>query len=175
MHLAHPLRSLHEERWGGLTPVRPVRLPVLEPSNCRLRPVRTIIPLHLIVPREQYFYSTFSVRLPPMRYPQDLIDKFVECIVRLPNLKTLEVLEVRARAPISKALRRKHAIFPTIRELRITPACHHFIRKCPNLKDLTFTTTMDTYAPSTLLAYGKGLRRVAGVTGGVHGELRKNY
>ena len=89
--------------------------------------------------------------------------KFVDCLVRLPNLKTLEVLRVSSRAPISKALKRKHATFPSIRALRITHACHHFIRNCPNVEDLTFTDGLDTHAPDTVRLHGRGLKRVAGV------------
>lgn len=107
---------------------------------------------------------TFSVTLSFYNAPEDLMTRFVDCLVRLPNLKTLEILGAGPRAPISKALSRKYAVFPRIRELRITPACHHFIRKCPNLKNLTFTGTMDIHAPSTLESYGKELERVAGVT-----------
>ena len=112
--------------------------------------------------------------------------KFVDCLVRLPNLKTLEILNVSSRAPISKALKRKHAIFPSIRELRITHACHQFIRNCPNLENLTFTNGFDTHSPTTILSHGERLKRVAGVNicyrnRGVYGELmnkslsRDNY
>jgi len=89
--------------------------------------------------------------------------KFVDCLVRLPNLKTLEILRVSSRAPVSKALKRKHAIFPSIRVLRITHASHHFIRNCPNLEDLTFTTGLDTHAFTTLRSHGNGLKRIMGV------------
>lgn len=103
--------------------------------------------------------------------------EFVNCLVRLPNLKTLEILSASPRAPISKALRRKHAIFPSIRELRISQACHHFIRNCPNLENLIFTSVLDTHAPTTVQSHGKGLRRIAGVDvyspWSLHGELVK--
>jgi len=101
--------------------------------------------------------------------------KFVNCLVRLPNLKTLEILGAGPRAPISKALKRKYAIFPSIRELRITHASHHFIRNCPNLENLIFASGLDTHTPASVLSHGKGLKRVAGVTvynwRGAHGEL----
>ena len=105
--------------------------------------------------------------------------KLVDCLVRLPNLKTLEVLSVSSRAPISKILKRKYASFPNIRELRITHACHHFIRNCPNLEDLTFTDGLDVHSRATILSHGKGLKRVAGVgvihTGGLHGKIVNIY
>ena len=101
--------------------------------------------------------------------------KFVDCLVRLPNLKTLEILSVSSRAPISKVLNRKCARFPSIRELRITHACHHFIRNCPNLENLTFTDGFDVHSPASIRSHGGGLKRVAGVdvysTGGIYGEF----
>jgi len=104
--------------------------------------------------------------------------KFVDCLVRLPNLKTLEVLKVSSRAPVSKALKRKHAVFPSIRALRITYTCHHFIRNCPNLEDVTFTAPLDSHARATIRSHGKGLKRVVGVdsypSGGLDGELVNN-
>jgi len=105
----------------------------------------------------------FSVQLHFSWAPEDLMTKFVDCLLRLPNLKTLEILGVGARAPISKALKRKHTIFPSIRELRITHACHHFIRNCPNLENLIFTNGVDTHSPATVRSHGGGLKRVAGM------------
>ncbi|KAF9643272.1 hypothetical protein BDM02DRAFT_1544475 [Thelephora ganbajun] len=111
------------------------------------------------------YVRTFSVYLCFWQAPEDLMTKFADCLIQLPNLKTLEILKVSSRAPISKALkRRKYAIFLSVRELRITPACHHFVRNCPNLENLTFTGTLDTYAPVTILLHGKGLKRIAGVS-----------
>ena len=89
--------------------------------------------------------------------------KFVDCLVRLPNLKTLEILRVSSRGPVSKALKRKYARFPSIRELRITHACHHFIRNCPNLENLIFTNGLDMHSPASIRSHGGGLKRIAGV------------
>jgi hypothetical protein len=126
-------------------------------------------------PHERRISRTFSVYLHLSLAPEDLITKFVECLVRLSNLKTLEILGAGPRAPISKALKRKYATFPSIRELRITPACHHFIKNCPNLENLTFTRSLDTHAPATILSHGERLRRITGVPvqrwRGMHGKL----
>ena len=91
------------------------------------------------------------------------MEKFVDCLVRLPNLRALDILSASTPGPISKALKRKHVILPSIRQLRIVQACHYFIRKCPNLEDLTFVTGLDTDASSTVCSYGRGLERIAGV------------
>jgi len=89
--------------------------------------------------------------------------KFIDCLVRLPNLKTLEILNVSSRAPILKALKWQHAIFPTIRELRITHQCHYFIRNCPNLENLTLTDGFDIHSSGTVRSHGMGLKRIGGV------------
>ena len=112
---------------------------------------------------KQQLCRSFSVKLSFEWAPKDLMVKFIDCLIRLPNLKTLEILSVSSRAPISKALKWKHAIFPTIRELRITHDCHHFIRNCPNLENLTLTDGFDIYSPDTVRSHGVGLKRIAGV------------
>ncbi|KAF9782926.1 hypothetical protein BJ322DRAFT_182478 [Thelephora terrestris] len=56
----------------------------------------------------------FPVDLSFFHAPEELVTKFVDCLVRLPNLKTLEILSAGSRAPISKALKRKYAVFPSI-------------------------------------------------------------
>ena len=65
-----------------------------------------------------------------------------------------------------------HATFPSIRALRITHACHHFIRNCPNLEDLTFATGLDSRAVdfgrlddahATVRSHGERLKRISGV------------
>ena len=94
--------------------------------------------------------------------PPDLMTKFVECLVRLPNLKTLEILGARPQALISKALECENAVSPSIRELRIGSANHHFIKNCPNLENLILTS-LDLVALSTILWHGGGLKRAAGV------------
>ena len=107
--------------------------------------------------------------------------KFVDCLVQLPNLKTLEILSISSRDPISKALKQEHARFPSIRELRITHDCHHFVRNCPNLENLTLTDGFDIFSPYTIRWYGTGLKRIAGVDvstrhywNGVYGEFVKD-
>lgn len=126
-----------------------------------------------------YLSRAFSVYLHLSLSPEDLMIKFVDCLVRLSNLRTLEILGAGPRVPISKALRRKYATFPSIRELRIAPACHHFIKNCPNLESLTFTRALDTHAPATVLSHGKGLKRIAGVPvhrwRGMHGKSLDRY
>ena len=91
--------------------------------------------------------------------------EFAECLAQLPNLKTLEILSVDSQTrPISKAFRHKRVTLPSIRELRIVPACHDFIKNCPNLEELIFTRPTDTDALSAILSRGEGLKRLAGMS-----------
>ena len=148
----------------------------LEPDDRRPRPVRPFLPPPVDVVHKQQLCRTFSVKLFFTQAPEDLMTKFVDCLVQLPNLKTLEILSVSSRAPVSKALKQKHARFLSICELRITHACHHFIRNCPNLENLTLTDGLDIHSLYTIHSHSKGLKRIAGVNftrhygQGLHGE-----
>ena len=70
--------------------------------------------------------------------PKDLMMKFVDALVRLPNLKTLDLWDVSHRSPVTRGLKRKCAEFPSIREKTIRSAYPDFIRSCPNLESLIF-------------------------------------
>ena len=95
--------------------------------------------------------------------PKDLMTKFVDVLVRLPNLRTLELLHVTHRGPVTRALKRKCAQFPSIREMTVCTICPDFIKTCPNLESLTFRHGFGRVAADALSLYGAGLRRVKGV------------
>jgi len=88
--------------------------------------------------------------------------KFVDVLVRLPNLRTLELLEVTHRSPVTRGLKRKCARFPNIREMVIGPLYPDFIRSCPNLESLTFRRSSPE-DHNTLHSYGAELKRVGGL------------
>ena len=106
---------------------------------------------------------TLSVVLWFEEAPRDLMKQFVNCLVQLPNLNTLEILDVSNCLHISTYLSRRKVTFPRIRVLRIRSTCHLFIEKCPNLEDLTFTNMLNSHALNTIEYDGKALKRVAGV------------
>ena len=126
---------------------------------------------------------TLSVILWFKEAPRDLMKQFVNCLVQLPNLNTLEILDVSSWLHISTYFsRRRNVTFPRIRVLRIRSTCHLFIKKCPNLEDLTFTNILNSHALNTIKYDGKALKRVAGVNlSHVNGEFvnklsnRNNY
>ena len=94
--------------------------------------------------------------------PKDLMTKFVDVLVRLPNLRTLELLDVSHRNPVTRGLKRKCAKFPNIREMTVCSAYPDFIRSCPNLESLTFRCgSPGDY--NALSSYGAELKRVGGL------------
>ena len=89
--------------------------------------------------------------------------KFVDVLVRLPNLRTLNLLDISHRGPVTKGLKRKCAKFPNIREMTICPSYCGFIECCPNLESLTFKDDLMQYTQITISSHGAGLKRVGGV------------
>ena len=91
------------------------------------------------------------------------MSKFVNVLVRLPNLRTLELLGVTRRTPVTKELKRKCASFPSIREMTVCSKYPDFIRACPNLESLTFRHCLVRNSSTALSSYGAELKRVRGV------------
>lgn len=106
--------------------------------------------------------------------PNDLMKKFVETLLRLPNLRTLELLSVSRRGPVTARLKRKNAKFPNIREVVVDFMYPDFIRSCPNLESLTFRSGygLGLRCSGTIESYGAGLRRVAGIDSTLPHTLR---
>ena len=95
--------------------------------------------------------------------PKDLMTKFVDVLVRLPNLRVLELLGVTHRSPVTRGLKRKCARFPNIREMTVSSIYPDFVRSCPNLESLTFRYGLVENSSTTLGSYGAELKRVGGV------------
>lgn len=97
--------------------------------------------------------------------PRDLMTKFIDALVRLPNLRTLELLDVSHRSPVTRGLNRKCAKFPNIREMVVSLLYPDFIRSCPNLESLSFRQGFGKNCSDALSLYGAELKRVGGVGG----------
>ena len=95
--------------------------------------------------------------------PKDLMKKFIDTLVRLPNLRRLELLSVSHRSPVTAQLKRKCAVFPNIREMIVDNTYPDFIKCCPNLESLAFIRTVDKHACRAIELHGAGLKRVTGV------------
>ena len=95
--------------------------------------------------------------------PKGLMRKFVDVLTRLPNLRTLDLLSVGHRTPVTKGLKRKCAKFPSIREMTVCITYPDFIRSCPNLESLNFRRGFGNNCSKALGLYGTELKRVGGL------------
>jgi hypothetical protein len=95
--------------------------------------------------------------------PKDLMKKFVDTLLLLPNLRRLELLNVSHRSPVTVALKRKRTIFPNIREMVVDEYYPDFIQSCPNLESLTTRHGFSYNTSRAIRLYGAGLKRVTGV------------
>jgi hypothetical protein len=129
-----------------------------------LRPVRVLfdpqMKTHEVPP-----CRTLSVDLNFANAPKDLITTFVDCLARLPNLRTLEIFSTTHFGPITRGLKLKSARFPGIRELRISDATVKFVGSCPNVESVIVTDGFSRDGASILSSYGKELRKLERVIG----------
>ena len=95
--------------------------------------------------------------------PKDLMTKFVDTLVRLPNLRTLELLNISDRKPVTRGLNRKCAQFPSIREMTVCITYSNFVKNCPNLESLTFRRNFTQSLCKTIGSHGAELKRVGGL------------
>ena len=151
-------------RWLHKWPVCPVRVSTLKPDCRCLRPVRVIVHFAQNDTQSPVSPSVFSVDLHLKHAPEDLMKKFVDTLLQLPNLRRLELLRVSHTYSITAALEHKRARFPNIREMVVEHICPGFVRSCPNLESLTFRRDFNESALATLdLYYYAGLKRVTGL------------
>ena len=142
----------------------------------RLRPVCVLF-YPRIKTHEVSLCRVLSVDLNFRNAPKDLMAKFVDCLVRLPNLRILEVFSATHTGPITKGLKRKCARFPSIRELGISNTTVKFVGSCPNVESIIIKDGLSWNGAPVLSSYGKELgklRRIIGITDYYvrHGELR---
>ena len=108
-----------------------------------------------------YFISTYTYTHPYT--PEDLMTKFVDCLVQLPNLRTLDVFSTNNVKCIAKVLKRKSARFPGIRELGISDSTVIFVGNCPNVGTITALRQLSFGGAKNLGSYGGELKRVVGI------------
>lgn len=135
-----------------------------QPDHLCLCPVRVLFDLQ-IKTHEVPLYSALSVDLRFMNAPKDLMTVFVDCLVRLPNLRTLEIFSTSHLDPITRGLKRKCARFPSIRELGISNATMKFVGSCPNVESVIVTDGLSGDGAPILSSYGKELGKLKRVVG----------
>ena len=92
------------------------------------------------------------------------MEKFVDCLIRLPNLRVLEIYSATDPVPITRELERRCAQFPSVRELAVGDLSMAFVGSCPNLESIRILTN-STAGIASLVSYGKGLKRLKRVSG----------
>ena len=95
---------------------------------------------------------------------KDLMTIFIDCLVRLPNLITLDVFNTSDISRVACGLERTCARFPNIRELWVHGVSVVFIESCPNVESVT-TTGVYPLNIEFLCAHGKKLKRLKRVAG----------
>jgi len=85
-----------------------------------------------------------SVDLQFSKTTKDLMTKFVKCLGRLPNLRTLEVSSTTAFAPVTRRLKRRCARFPSVLQLGISDTTVKFVRSCPNVESIAISDELSS-------------------------------
>ena len=99
------------------------------------------------------------------RAPKKLMTKFVDCLVRLPNLRTLDIFSTSSVDRTKQGLKRECPRFPSIRELWIGDMLGTFVGSCPNVESVTAVGGL-SWSTGVLCLHAmelKRLKRVAGV------------
>ena len=91
-----------------------------------------------------------------------MIKDFVDCLTRLPNLRTLEIFSPHNNSLVTEEFERVCAQFPSIRNLGVSRVSVP-VRSCPNVESIAVTGGYFTDV-GMLCSYGKQLRRVAGTS-----------
>ena len=94
--------------------------------------------------------------------PKDLMTIFVDCLVRLPNLRALGVFSTSDIGPMKQGFERKCARFPGIRELWIGDVLGTLVGSCPNVESVTVVGGL-SWDVGVLCSQAKKLKRIAGV------------
>lgn len=92
--------------------------------------------------------------------------KFIDCLIQLPNLRTLEVFSASHITPITKGLKRKSARFSSVRELVITNRTAKFVGSCPGVETVMAPDQLSLNGAEILNSYStvlKKLKRVIGI------------
>ena len=127
--------------------------------------VHTILGVHRSGTHEVSPCRALSVDLCFQDAPKDLMTKFVDCLVQLPNLRTLEMFSASHIRPVTRGLKRKCAWFPSVRELTIGNSLVKFIKNCPNVESVTLSGAFDSGGAQILGSYGKELKKLKRVAG----------
>jgi len=114
------------------------------------------------------YVQALSAELDFKNAPADLMRRFIDCLVRLPNLKVLEIFNTTGVRPVAIELEWEYVRFPNIRELTVGNPFAKFVESCPNVESITVAVTGDM---GPLASYGKELKKLKRVAGVYDWEL----
>lgn len=104
--------------------------------------------------------------------PKDLITKFFDCLVLLPNLKTLDIFSTNYHG-VFLGLNRKSTKFHSIRELRIDEPTAELVWECPNVESVTIRGTLSSGCAALLEPRGKELKKLKRIVGVHNSEVER--
>lgn len=91
--------------------------------------------------------------------------KFVDCLIQLVNLKTLEVFSADSGEFITRGLEQPSALFPGICELGISDSTAQFVGNCPNVETITALNQLSLESATILSSRGRELKKLERVVG----------
>ena len=107
----------------------------------------------------------------------DFMTKFVDCLVRLPNLRTLDVFDTSRSDLVARGLEQKCVRFPGVRELWVSNNTVKFAGSCPNVKSIIAPHGLGWHYTEILSSYRKTLGKLESLMGADNflGELRDTF
>ena len=114
-------------------------------------------------------YRTLSVDSNFASALGDSPTRFFDCLVLLPNLKTLEVFSTARDWVLPGGFGQESTRFHSICELAINETTMELVGRCPNVESVTVSGTLPPESAALLGSHGKELKklkRIAGVHGG---------
>lgn len=106
------------------------------------------------------FCSALSVDLDFAGAPDDLMTTFIDCLVLLPNLKSLEVFRTSPVYPFSGGLGRECVQFPSVRKLVVDNGTATLLGCCPNVESVVVADGLRLNGAAALISHGKELERL---------------
>ena len=104
--------------------------------------------------------------------PEDLMTKFIGCLVLLPNLRTLEAFGPSRDGLPPGGLMLKSTPFPSICELKINKTTMELVGRCPNVEGLTVRGTLSSGGAALLGSCGKELKKLKRIAGVHEGAVK---
>ena len=127
--------------------------------------MRSVLFYSLTKTQEVALFRVLSVDLNFCSAPEDLMTKFVDCLVRLSNLRTLEVFYASRTYSIRREPERECAQFPSVRELWISNWTVNFVESCPNVESIIALHGLAPESTEVLKSYGKKLGKLGRLIG----------